>query len=170
MLRAVGERLDAVEHARGRVGRRRRAGRAPACGGSGSVSSRRRPPRVSTIRSAAVEVAPPRSSSSSGISLSSSAPRHIVEPQVRRRALDPVEVVGERERPPVVHADHLEHAVAAQQPLVGGRDGRLLGGHRPAVDARELGGGRGSGYLVGHGGLSWQAVGDGAQSRITLLG
>ena len=40
----------------------------------------------------------------------------------------------ERERLPVVDADHLEHAVAAEQPLVGGRDHRLGGEHDLAVE------------------------------------
>ena len=91
------------------------------------------------------------------------ASRHIVEPKVRRRTFQAIEVVGHRKRSPVVHADHLKRPITAQKPLVGGRDGRLLGGHRPAIHACELSGGRGSGYLVGHGGLSWQAAGDGAQ-------
>ena len=56
------------------------------------------------------------------------------QPQVGGRALEPAQVLLERERLPVVDADHLEHAVAAEQPLVGGRDRRLGGGHDLAVE------------------------------------
>ena len=67
------------------------------------------------------------------------APRHIVEPKVRRRTFEPVEVVAERERPPVVDPDDLERPVAAQQALVGGGDGGLLRRHDATVDTGELG-------------------------------
>ena len=70
------------------------------------------------------------------------------EAQVGRRAPQALEVLVERERPPAVEAHHLEDAVAAQQPLVGGGDARLLGGPERAVQAREQGGRRGG---VGHG-------------------
>ena len=121
----VGERLDAVEHARRRVGDEaepRPLGRA----GSGSVSSRRRPPRVSTIRRQPSKSPPPRASSSSAHLALELRARHVVgQAQVGGRALEPVEVLVERERPPVVDADDLEHAVAAQQALVGGGDRSL---------------------------------------------
>ena len=52
-------------------------------------------------------------------------------------------MVGERVRAPVVDADDLEGAVAAQQTLVGGRDDGLVGGADPAVERGELGGRRG---------------------------
>jgi hypothetical protein len=44
-----------------------------------------------------------------------------------RGALQPVEVRGERERAPSVQPHHLEHSVAAQQPVVGDRDPRVGG-------------------------------------------
>ena len=40
----------------------------------------------------------------------------------RRRALEPVEVLGERERAAAVEPDHLEDAVAAVEAVVGQRD------------------------------------------------
>ena len=60
--------------------------------------------------------------------------------QVRRRALHPREVVVERERVAVVQAHHLEDAVAAQQPLVSGRDVHLVRGQDGAVEDSEHGG------------------------------
>ena len=64
------------------------------------------------------------------------APRHLVEPKVRRRTFEPVEVVTESERPPVVHPDDLEHAVPAQEALVRGGDGGLPAGMtRPSTQA-----------------------------------
>jgi hypothetical protein len=68
------------------------------------------------------------------------APRHLVQAKVRRRTLEPVEMVRERERPPVVDPNHLECAVAAQEPLVGGGNRGLLRRHEAAVDTGQLGG------------------------------
>ena len=48
-------------------------------------------------------------------------------------------MVGERECAPVVDADHLESAVAAQQALVGGGDGELGRGGDPPVERAQLG-------------------------------
>ena len=135
----VGERLDAVEHARGRV-RHDAEPDAGRLGGSGSVSSRRRPPRVSTMRRQPSNSPPPRASSSSGISASSSA--RGTRPARRRFAAER----SSRSRwsasangRPVVDADHLEGPVAAQQTLVGGGNRELVGGGDPPVDRAQLG-------------------------------
>jgi hypothetical protein len=73
------------------------------------------------------------------------------EAEVRPRTLEPVEVVRQREGDAVVHADHLEHPVAAQQPLVGGGDRKLGGGRDMAVDRAELGCGGRSPPFIAHG-------------------
>src|SRR5918994_5154877 len=48
-------------------------------------------------------------------------------------------MLAEGERPPAIQADHLEHAVAPQQAVVGDGDPRLGGRRDLPVDARELG-------------------------------
>ena len=109
-------------------------------GGAGSVSSRRRPPRVITIRSDAVEPAAAARGQQLrdlGLQLGS---KDVRQAQVRARTLQAVEVVGERECDTVVDADHLEHAVAAQQALVGGGDGELARGGDAPVERAQLGG------------------------------
>ena len=58
------------------------------------------------------------------------------------RALQPREVLLESERPPVVDADHLERAVAADQPLVGDRNRRLGGEHDVPVERGQRAGTR----------------------------
>ena len=132
----VGQRLDAVEHARRRVGDRPQPRPGRARSGSGSVSSSRRPPRVSTIRSSSWSGPAPACDSSRR---ASGADRLQIDrqPEVRGGPLEALEVLLERERPPVVDADHLEHAVAAQQALVGGRDRRRGGQRDLAVDRRQ---------------------------------
>ena len=120
---AVGERLDPVEHARGRVLDDAEPDAARGVGGSGSVSSSRWPPRVSTIRrqpsnvrAAALRRAAPGSRSPARLAARPSRRRFAAERSSRSRWS------GSANGAPVVDADHLEHAVAAQQPLVGGRD------------------------------------------------
>ena len=56
------------------------------------------------------------------------------QPQVAGRALEPRQMLLERERNAVVDAEHLERPVAADQTLVGNRDRRLADGHDLAVD------------------------------------
>ena len=60
--------------------------------------------------------------------------RRAVERQVdrRRRAAEPVEVGLERERAAAVEPDHLEHAVAAVEPVVGQWEDRVGGGRDAA--------------------------------------
>ena len=65
-------------------------------------------------------------------------PKDLRQAQVRRGALQAVEVVDEGERRAVVDANHLEHPVAAQQPLVGGRDGHLAGRADAPVERSQL--------------------------------
>ena len=55
-----------------------------------------------------------------------------------RGALEAVEVLGQRVRPPRVEADDLEDAVAAIKAVVGERDHRLRGGPDRPVDACQL--------------------------------
>src|SRR2546423_871124 len=63
-----------------------------------------------------------------------------IERQVdlRSRALEAVEVLAERERPPLVEADDLEDAVAAVDAIVANRDDRLGRGSDLPVDADDL--------------------------------
>ena len=65
------------------------------------------------------------------------------------------EVVVDGERPPVVQAHDLEHAVAAEQPLVGGRDLHLVGGEDGAVEDSEHGP-----RLTEHGAPGWPGAGE----------
>ena len=60
------------------------------------------------------------------------------QPQTGRRALLAREMGVERIRAATVEADHLEDAVAANQPRVGDRDRRLRQGNELPVDAGEL--------------------------------
>ena len=123
MFARVGERLEAVEHARRRVGHRRhpRGRRAP---GSGSTSTIRRPPRVATSRSST----PLPGLLEQGERLGVRARRG------RRRAAGPRTCARAARggRPTrtgaAVDAQRLEAAVAAQQPLVGDGDARLVRG------------------------------------------
>ena len=82
----------------------------------------RRPPRVTISRSCPSTA--PASASSAAISR---LQRGAVELELdrRRRALEPVEVVDERERLALVEADHLEGAVAAVEAIVLESDRRL---------------------------------------------
>ena len=129
---SVGERLDAVEHARGRVGHdaEPHAGRL-GCGLLGEQQA----PAAARDHDAqhAVEVAAAARREQLRDLALELGPEDLRQAQVRRRALQAVEVLGEREGGAVVDADHLEHAVAAQQALVGGRDRDLA---RPARSAR----------------------------------
>jgi hypothetical protein len=144
---AVGERLDPVQHARGRVldhpqpdalrSGRQRLGEQQPVAAAGQDDPE-----------AAVELRPAALREQLGNLALQLAPRHVVEPKVRRRTLEPVEMVGERERAPVVDPDDLERAIAAQEPLVGGGNGRLARRHEAAVDAGELGRRGGSSDLV----------------------
>ena len=92
-----------------------------------------------TIRSEPSKSVPPRASSSSGISLSSSlrktSGRRRFAPERSSRSRWSVSAKGG----PVVDADHLEGPVAAQQPLVGDRDGEVVRGRDPAVERAQLG-------------------------------
>ena len=93
----------------------------------------RRPPRVSTSRSWRVPVADPLEQRRD---LSSSAAAVDGQLDRGRRALEPVEVLAERERAARVEADHLEHPVAAVEAVVGQRDRRLgVGVITPSIDA-----------------------------------
>ena len=82
----------------------------------------RRPPRVTTTRSSA---------SGSASSASSASISALSDVEVERRAgsprpsAEPLEVLVEREGVAAVELDHLEGAVAAQQPVVEDRDRRL---------------------------------------------
>ena len=123
----------------------------PGFGGAGSVSSSRRPPRVITIRSEPSKALPPRRVEQLrdlGLQL---AAEHVRQAQVRPRTLQAVEVVGEREGGPVVDPDHLEHAVAAQQTLVGDGDREVVRGRDLAVKGAQLG--RLQGGVVCHAGI-----------------
>ena len=122
---AVGERLDPVEHARGRV-------RDEPQPDAGRLGRRRlgeqQPPAAARDHDAqrAVELAAAaRGQQLRDLALQLGS-EDLRQAKVRARTLEPVEVVGEREGHPVVDADHLEHAVAAQQALVGGGDGELV--------------------------------------------
>jgi hypothetical protein len=61
-----------------------------------------------------------------------------LQPDVRRGALEPLEVLVPGVRAAAVEAGHLEHAVAAQQTVVGDGDRHLLGGPDGAVDRCQL--------------------------------
>ena len=60
-----------------------------------------------------------------------------LEQQVGGRALHALEVLAERERAPGIQTHHLEHAVAAQEAFVGHRDARLRARHQLAIQTRE---------------------------------
>ena len=83
------------------------------------MKARRRPPRVTTSRSWAS--CSPNSASSAEISDSKRVALHR-QLDRGRRALQPVEVLAEREGPPGVEPDHLEDPVPAKQSIVRGRD------------------------------------------------
>jgi hypothetical protein len=137
-VRRVGERLDAVEHARRRVRDRRQ--------GDG-VRHRMQVLDDPDPPSAAGDEQPQRAVG--GLAalqqlLAVLADGVDVERQPQRRgaALHPLEVLLEAVRRAVVEAHDLEDAVAAQQALVGHGDLRLRDVHHVAVEDREL---------VGHG-------------------
>ena len=56
------------------------------------------------------------------------------ETEVEGRGLKPPEMILKRERTAVIDANNLEHAITAQQALVGRRDHRLGGEHDLAVE------------------------------------
>ena len=136
-VRRVGERLDAVEHARRRVGDRSR-------GGSGRGARRQRLGQQQPA-AAAREHDPQRARGPGPRRRGRAAGgRRRAPPRGRAAAAgcgaersSRAKVLLERERPAVVDADHLEHAVAAEQPLVGGRDRRRGGEHDLAVERGE---------------------------------
>ena len=53
------------------------------------------------------------------------------------RVLEAVEMVGQRERLPVVELQHLERAVATDEAVVHDRDGRVADRHHRAVDGAQ---------------------------------
>ena len=55
-----------------------------------------------------------------------------------RRALEPIQVLTQRERPALVQPDDLEHPVASVETVVADRHHRLLGRCDPPVDADDL--------------------------------
>ena len=136
----VRERFDAVEHARGRVGH---DGEPDPLGIGGQRLGEEQPPlagRQHDPEQTAEGVAAARLEQLGDLPLQL-VPRNLArEPQVAVRALEPIEVVGERERPACVDADHLEHAVAADETLVGRRNHRLRGRPDAPVEAGQIGG------------------------------
>ena len=145
---AVGERLDTVEHPGRRVldhtqpdsvGRRRqRLGQQEAAPATGEHDAQ-----------AAVELGAAAIGEQLGDLRPELRSKGVRQAQVRGRALQPVEVIGQRVRLPGVDSDDLEGAVAAQQALVGGRDRGLVGGKDATVNGGQL---CGRGGRVGHGG------------------
>ncbi len=104
--------------------------------GTSSIVSSRRPPRVIDDPQAAVGIA------AVGEQRRDLGPeRLLVEAEMDRGggAAEAGEVVVEPERVAAVELDHLEGAVAAQQPVVEDRDRRLLGRQDLAVDAGQDG-------------------------------
>ena len=135
MFAGVAERLDPVEDAGGRVGDRRQADplgeRDERLGQKQPAPAARQhdPQRFvggahAGRREQAVGVG------AHGLQIERQA-------EVAGRALEPREVLLQRERGTVVDADHLEHPIAADQAVVGGGDRRLGGGHDRAVERRE---------------------------------
>ena len=152
MLPRVAERLDAVEDPRRRVGDRGEAQRLARRSGTASTSPIRRPPRVTRKRSA--PVTGPASASSASMS-ACTAPRSISSRRFCGRVGHPAQVVVQRERPALVDRDHLEDAVAAQQPEVGDPDRRLVGGQDRPVDDGECG--EGHDPILADGPFRWSA-------------
>ena len=138
-VRAVRQRLDAVEHPGRRVGHRRQP---DVLGRLHHRLGQEQPPAAAGDHDPQQLVVGP------GAGLREQAPRVGPDrleverqPEVRGRALEPSQVALERERPPVVDADHLEHSVAADQALVGRGDRRLGGEHDRSVERGERAGG-----------------------------
>ena len=138
MLRLVGEGLEA-RSARSSAGTRRSTASARArtrAAARRSRSAGRRAMRTSRSPPSGWRCA----SSSAAISRSNAARSHSRK-MPSRRAVEPVQVVGQRERAPVVEPQHLERAVATQEAVVGDRDGRLGDRADAAVDGAEQGSG-----------------------------
>ncbi len=145
-----------------------------AYGGRISVNARRRPPRVATSLSW-----PSSSPNFVQQRLDLGLERSAVERQIDRRrgALEAVQVLGQREGPSLIEADHLEDPVSAQQAVVGCGHQRLGPGHDPAVDAGQLGcghqaarlserrGARSAAHPTGRGGSRQSGLSDGPQPR-----
>ena len=121
MLAAYESDLTPVEDHAWRVGDAWRGATELAASGSGSVSRIRRPPRVTII------AAGPRRSRAAEQRVDLALDRRALDRQLDRgrRALEPVQVLAERERLAVVEAHHLEHPVAPVEPVVAQRDRRL---------------------------------------------
>ena len=133
MFAGVGERLQSVEHARGRVGDRRHANRVRPLGerlddGQPPPSAGDDEPQQRVHVAGALDQC-------AGLPLQRSEVGLQADP--RARALQPREVVAQRERAPAVDSRDLERAVAAQEALVAHGDQRLLDGRDRAVQGGE---------------------------------
>jgi len=143
-VRRVGQGLHPVEDARGRVGDEGEP-RPRGPGGQRLGHQQPAPPAGEDQSQAPVEAGAATFLEKRGRLLLQLAPRDLAaEAQVRRGALDSVQVLGERERTPVVDADDLEDAVAADEALLHDGDEGLRGGRHATVEARELSSGQGA--------------------------